>query len=167
MVESAGLGNLLKVNGVHIRPITFGDLFHINNLAVTHCSLKTFGDVDKGDHEQAHHRQLLHFIFLLHSADPGFSQRILDSVMTGSREDGANFSDSEFENEHANQSFRLKAVKERQQRWLVNQRNSKWLVEHNAKRTPDGRPAMVAWAIEMANTVPSPWQRRVGKEIAL
>ena len=62
MVAAAGYGHLIYVNDVLILPITFGDPFHINNLAVTHCSLAAFGDVDKGDHEQAHHRQLLHSI---------------------------------------------------------------------------------------------------------
>ena len=82
-----------------------------------HCSLKAFVDVEKGDHKQAHHHQLLQSILSLHSADAAYSQRVLDSVMTGSGGDCANFSDSEFDNEYVNQSFRLKAVKKRQQRW--------------------------------------------------
>ena len=116
MVSSAGHEALLYVNGVKRRAIRFGDPFHIDNLVVMHCSLAAFGDVDKGDHEQAHHRQLLHSVFSLHSADPALSQRMLDTVMEGSRGGNTSFSDSEFENELGDRKFRMKAVKERQQR---------------------------------------------------
>ena len=67
--------------------------------------------------------------------------------MEGNRDGNTSFSDSEFDNELGDDKLRMKAVKERQQRWLVNQRNSKWLLENNKKMAPDGRPAIVAWAL--------------------
>ena len=51
--------NLLEYNGVRRRAIAFGDPYHVSNLCVTRASLFAFDGVEKGDHSQVHHRQLL------------------------------------------------------------------------------------------------------------
>ena len=49
----------------------------------------------------------------------------------------------------------------RQQHWIVSQRNFQWILETNQRRAPNGVPVLVAWAIEMRNTVQSKWLCRV------
>jgi len=77
------LHEMIYENGVERRPIAFGDPFHIANLCVTWASIFAFGDTEKADHSQVHHRQLLQSIHSLHSADVAFSQSKMDDVMKG------------------------------------------------------------------------------------
>ncbi len=53
-----------------------------------------------------------------------------------------------------------------QQRWLVNQRNSTNTLAMYAKKTKNGVPSLIAWALSFANRNCSAWKCRVGKEIA-
>ncbi len=147
--EAERLRALLYENGVRRRPIAFGDPYHISNLCVTRASIFAFGDVEKGDHSQVHHRQLLQSIHSLHSSDKAFSQKMMDRVMAG-----------------ATESVRVTSKRERVQRWLVNQRNSKDTLSMIAARTTDDVSAVVAWALVFANESRSSWKIRVGREVA-
>ena len=143
------VSGLLSYNGVVRRPIAFGDPYHISNLCVTRASKFAFGEVEKGDHSQIHHRQLLQSIHSLHASDKPFSQKLMDRAMEG-----------------ATTSVHVKTKREREQRWLVNQRNSKDTLKMINAETADGVSALVAWALLFANESRAPWKRRVGKEVA-
>lgn len=144
-----GVRNLRFINGVERWAIKFGDLFHIDNLIVTHASLKSWGQVIKEDHEQVHHRQVMQSIHSLHSDDRPFSQAQMDEVMEG-----------------AGESVHVKTDKERQQRWLVNQRNAKRILGLLEILSSTGIPCLVAWGMSFANWSRSAWKRRVGGEVA-
>ncbi len=47
---------MLFENGVHRRPIAYGDPYHVGNLVVTWASIFAFGETEKADHLQVHHR---------------------------------------------------------------------------------------------------------------
>ena len=64
--------------------IAFGDPFHIANLAVTWASLAVFGDTERDNHRQVHHRQLLQSLHTLRDADSAYAQAKLDEIMEGS-----------------------------------------------------------------------------------
>jgi hypothetical protein len=68
--------------------------------------------------------------------------------------------------EGADEDVRITASRERSQRWLVNQRNAGRILDMIRKKTKDGVPSLIAWALYFANNSRSPWKRRVGKEIA-
>ena len=89
----------------------------MSNLCVTRAGLFAFSEVEKGDHLQIHHRQLLQSIHSLHSSDKPFSQKLMDRAMEGT---------SKF--------VRVTSKRERVQRWLVNQRNSKDTLKMIASR---------------------------------
>lgn len=141
--------DLAVVNGVDVWPIVFGDPFHICNLAMSHTSIHSFGDLLQGDHSQAHHLQVIQSIHSLRSDDKPLSQAIMDEVMEGS---GC--------------AIRLKSARERRQRWLVNQRSAKNVLENLKCLTVDGVPSLVQWGLSWANWSRSDWKRRVGGEIA-
>ena len=102
--EEELLHSMLFENGVHCRPIPYGDPYHVGNLVVTWASIFAFGETEKVDHSQVHHRQVLQSIHSLHAADKNFSQETMNDVMDGAEE-----------------SVRITTKLERQQRWLVNQ----------------------------------------------
>eukprot|EP00956_Cyclotella_meneghiniana_P021672 scaffold39740_cov82-Cyclotella_meneghiniana.AAC.1 len=140
--------NLLYENGVKRRAINFGDPFHIANLVVTWASIGAFGDTEKADHTQVHHRQLLQSMHSLHNDNSTFSQRLMDDIMTDSTR------------------LVIRTCRERVQRWLVNQRNAKRTLAMFAHTTVDGSNALIQWALTYANEARSDWKRRVGREIA-
>ena len=95
---------LTIINGVVRRPVVTGDGFHIGNLAIMHASMGFADNTENAEHEQIHHRQVLMSLHSLHSDDPGYAQSIMDQAMTDKKR------------------VVLQTWKERQQRWLVNQR---------------------------------------------
>ena len=108
--EDENIRKLNYVNGVRRRPIVMGDPYHIGNLAVMHASKGMAGDTVNADHRQIHHRQCLMTMHSLHSDDRAFSQAMMDRVMGNGRR------------------VRLMTRRERQQRWLVNQKYARWVV---------------------------------------
>ena len=116
-------------NGVRRRPICNGDPYHIDNLGVMHASKGMAGDTVNAEHEQIHHRQTLMTMHSLHSDDRDFSQAMMDRVMAGCRR------------------VKLKARRERQQRWLVNQRVARWAVSLLDVSNPQGLMCLVAWGL--------------------
>jgi hypothetical protein len=79
--------------------------------------------------------------------DAGYAQARLDEIMEGV------------------ETFRLRTVRERQQRWLVNQIYAANLIEMLHHRNADGDIALVSWALSYHNER-SGWQQRVGGEVA-
>ena len=65
---------LTHVNGVYKRCIKLGDLFHIDNLIVSHCSVAATGDTENAQHSQIHHRQLLISMHSLNSNDSDYAK---------------------------------------------------------------------------------------------
>lgn len=139
---------LVTINGVRRRPIVFGDGFHWANLGVMYASKGFAGDTENGDHQQVHHRQAMMSYHSLHSDDPAYSQTIMDQVM------------------HGKKRALIRTWRERQQRWLVNQRFAKRILAMLACSTGLGVCCLVAWALYFANSSRSQWKARVGKEVA-
>ena len=140
---------MLCENGMPRRSIAFGDPCHIANLCVTWASILAFGDTEKADHSQVHHRQLLQSIHSLHSSNKAFYQAMMDRVMEG-----------------ASKRVMLSSKREHVQRWLVNQCNSRQVLQMFSSRAVDGTPSLIAWALTFANKSRSNWKRRVGREVA-
>lgn len=146
--EHISIRALPFVNGVRRRPIVFGDPFHWANLAVMHTSLAYAGDTENAEHEQVHHRQALMSLHSLHSDDAGYSQTVMDRVM------------------HNRQRVIIRTWRERQQRWLVNQRFARKVIAMLACSTGVGVVSLIAWALYFANNNRSTWKSRVGRELA-
>jgi hypothetical protein len=139
--------SLIRENGVLRKAIFMGDPFHIANLVVNWFSVICWGEKERDNHEQVHHLQLMQSIHSLCADDAGYAQARLDEIMEGV------------------ETFRLRTVRERQQRWLVNQVNARNLLDMLQHRTADGDNALVAWALSYHNER-SGWQQRVGGEVA-
>ena len=145
MSECANSGDdnliaLCKINGVERRPITFGDPYHWANLAVMHASKGMSGDTENGEHEQIHHRQLLMSMHSLHSDDAGYSQTVMDRVM------------------HGRPRVQVRTWRERQQRWLVNQRFAGKALAMLLCSTGVGVVCLVAWGLYFSNFSRSSWK---------
>ena len=67
--DDANIRAFRYVNSVKRRPISLGDLFHVDNLIMQHARLAAWGDTEKRDHEQVHHRQAMQSSHSLHTAD--------------------------------------------------------------------------------------------------
>lgn len=93
------------VNGVRRRPVVFTDPYHNDNLAVSHASKAAFGETDRGNFNLVHHRQFLQFLYDIVNHDKALAQSIMNELTEAA----------------GIPSIRLKVVRERQQRWLVNQ----------------------------------------------
>ena len=146
--EDETIRSMRYVNGVLRRPIVFGDPFHWANLAVQYASKGMAGDTINGEHEQVHHRQCLMSMHSLHSDDQPYSQAIMDRVMAGK------------------ESVKVRTWKERQQRWLVNQRFARKVLAMHAFTTANDVVCLIAWALYFANFCRSGWKSRVGREVA-
>jgi hypothetical protein len=102
-----GLAVTHMVHGLERRVVWFGDPFHINNLAVKDASIKAFGELERkpdnkqSQHLQIHHHQCLQSIYDMISRDKVVCQMHMDKVLEGTGE-----------------SLKVKAMRERQQRWL-------------------------------------------------
>jgi len=131
--DDENLNRLIFTNGVRRRPIIFGDPFHWSNLAVMHASKGMAGDTINGEHEQIHHRQCLMSMHSMHSDDPAYSQALMDRVMEGK------------------DKVKVKTFRERQQRWLVNQRYAHMVLAMLACSTTSGVTCLIAWALYFAN----------------
>eukprot|EP00978_Attheya_sp_CCMP212_P000714 scaffold1423_cov39-Attheya_sp.AAC.1 len=136
-----------KMYGVVRRPIINGDMYHIDNLMCMHTSNDAFGETDRGVHSQVHHRQLLQSIHDIHKNDRNASQRAMDTVLLGT-----------------NNTLKVRTTRERQQRWLVNQRQASFVISGQTIMTTDGVPALLAWALYMYEHSDS-WVKRASMEV--
>ena len=139
------------VFGVKRLSIELGDCFHSDNLAVSHAINKAFGETERDNHSECHHRQAMQSVGDCHKLDPVRSQNAMDKVMEGS--------------EHVIKI--LSSMKENQIRWLQNGRNSKKLIHMVDCKTVNEQPCLVAWGIELANTSRNQIQRRIGEEVGV
>ena len=131
---------LTHVNGVYKRCIKLGDLFHIDNLIVSHCSVAATGDTENAQHSQIHHRQLLMSMHSLNSNDSDYAKMAMREVMAGT-----------------NEVVSLKTTRERAQRWLVNQKYASWVVQTQKKMTSSGVPCLTAWGLYYHNNSRIDW----------
>lgn len=126
--ETAGLE---QVYGVERKFIGLGDPFHIDNLLMTHASNKAFGKTNrdpKTRHRSFHHRSCMQYVYDITKDDPVLAQHAADEVLKNSR----------FQ-------YKIQAVKERQQRWMV---NAKWAarIVQGLEIDVDGYNFWVKWA---------------------
>ena len=147
--EDLAVGALTSVNGVDRRPIKMGDGYHWGALACMHASWGMAGDTVNGEHRQCHHRQLLMSMHSLHSKRKRFSQAMMDRAMSGQ------------------ERVLFKTWRERQQRWLVNQRFAAYVLTLLNVVTTEGVMCIIAWALYFSNKSRSDWRRQVGTEIAV
>ena len=129
------------INGVKRRPTNFGDPFHWANLAVMHASKAFAGDTENGAHQQVHHRQCMMTMHSVHSDDAPYSQSVMDRLMGEGR-------------------VKVKTYRERQQRWLVNQRFARVILTTMAMLTGDEISCYVAWGMYFSEPMEkSCWER--------
>ncbi len=146
--DDPNIRDLVYINGVRRRALNFGDSYHIDNLGVMHASVGFAGDTVNGDHYQCHHRQFLMSLHSLCSDDRPYAQAMMDRVMEG------------------RPRVILRTWRERQQRWLVNQRYAAFIISILGHVTSNGVMCLVAWGLFFANNNRSTWKKRVGEEIA-
>ena len=107
------------------------------------------GDTVNAEQEQINHRQLLMSMHSLNSANRPMSQAVMDSVMKDCSR------------------VLVKTWRERQQRWLVNQRYAAYVVSLLNVLTANGVMCFIAWGLTYTTTSCSDWKRRIGKEVAI
>jgi hypothetical protein len=126
-----------------------------DNLAVKDASIKVSGELERNpddkqsQHSQVHHRQCMQSIYDMFSRDRVVCQSHMDKVLEGTW-----------------QSLKVKAMRERQQRWLANQMNAQWVLEAMDLKTADGKPALLAWAQRVREYSHNQIIRRIAKEVA-
>jgi hypothetical protein len=69
--------------GVPRRSIELSDPFHIDNLIVTLASLAVFGETERSNHRQTHHRQLIQSIHNIYKKAKKLLQKVMDQVLEG------------------------------------------------------------------------------------
>ena len=137
------------VFGVKRLIVDLGDGFHIDNLAVTHAINKAFGETERGEHSQCHHRQAMQSLGDCHKIDPVRSQQAMNDVLEGT-----------------DYKIELAGMKENQIRWLQNGRNSIKLLTMIGMETVRGNSCLMEYGTKLCNTGKSPIQRRIAREIA-
>ena len=142
------LTNYRLEHGVVPKPILICDLFHADNLAVTHASTATFGDTERNNHRQRHHRQLLQNLHDLLQIDRLKHQALMDKLM-----------------ENSSTTITIKTMRERVQRWLANQRNSSWVVETLEEKSDDDTPVLIQWAHSCGDYSTSELTRVIAKDV--
>jgi hypothetical protein len=126
--------------GVPWRSIELGDPFHIDNLIVTLASLAAFGETERNNHRQTHHRQLIQSIHDIHKKAKKLSQKVMDQVLEGTGE-----------------TRRIHMTKERQL-WLVNSRSCERILHAMMTKTMNGTPGLLVWAQEMSQHHTRNWR---------
>ena len=126
-----------RVFGVVRRPIRNEDWFHTDNLAVMKASNGAFGQLNRnGDntqHEQVHHRQALQRLYDIRKRDRDSAQLHMDYITKESQLP----------------RIIVRGVRERQQRWLVNQESAAWMLRYMNVKTKDSTLVIIEWAIRM------------------
>ena len=136
--------------GVQPKPVLLCDLFHANNLCMTHASLAAFGETERDNHRQKHHRQLLQSIHDLLQLDKLKHQGLIDEVLK--------------DNNH--ESIKIHTMRERVQRWLANQRNASWILEMLQRKCSDGEtPVLLKWAHSCGEHATSDSARVIAKDV--
>lgn len=149
--EDEAISSKTYVYGVERRPIVFGDPFHVDNLLMTHASIGMGGPTERGNHSMMHHRQLLMNLHSIHTDDPTLSQAAADAVLNGT-----------------GHKYKIQTSRERQQRWLVNQRHAKRVIKGLELLGTDADESFwLKWARYMHERT-SGWKRRsLGETITM
>jgi hypothetical protein len=138
--------------GVHFQlPVHCGDFYHIDNLTVNWGSRAAFQPKEKGNHRQKHHLQLLQASYdLWHNENVVLQNEFDKRVVPGKR-------------------WLLWFVRERDQRWNVNQLSAKRFVKllRLMDKEDDTTPAFVVACRLLAHKLKSGTWNVVAKEIAL
>ena len=87
-------------------------------------------------------------IHSLHSDDAGYSHKVMDRVMTGQKK------------------IVVRTLRERQQRWLVNQIFARRVLAMMTCSIIFGTVCLIAWSLYVANHNRSSWKNRVVREVA-
>ena len=135
------------MNNVDRRIIQLGDPFHIDNLAVNAASIAAFGDTERDNHRQVHHRQLLQSIHDMFTQDRIGMQKHMDIILAGKQ-------------------LKIKTMRERIQRWLANQGNASWVLDALSIKLQDGKSALIQWAMRIEKHTTSPAVRQIAKDVA-
>ena len=106
------------IYGVERWPLTHNDPFHCCNLAIQHASEKGLGKTEKGNNRQVHHRQAMQTLHDIVSSDPTLADIVAEEVLDKIYEDTGN-----------KYEYKIKTWRERIQRWLVNGRFAKKIME--------------------------------------
>ena len=131
--------------------VSCGDGLHQANLCVQHSSVVGFNDVIKGEHRQKHYRQLIQSIWDVLNICSSEFQSIFNSRL------------------QPGVTYKLKAAKERQTRWVANQENARKILKTlrlKDKEHPDTPAIVVAARMLSENLASGTWQK-VAKEIAI
>ena len=120
-----------------------GDLYHIDNLAMSHCMNEAFGPMERGNHRQFHPLQCLQSMHDLFKRGSVTYQKIFEEVL---RDLGL-------------EPARMKTMRERQQHWLTNERNAAYQLVNIVP--------LKEWALRVRNTTHSSDHRRIAHEVAL
>ena len=135
--------------GITPKPILICDLFHADNLAFTHASIAAFGETERNNHRQRHHRQLLQSIHDLFHLDKLKHQGLMDELLSDS-----------------SKSINVRTMRERVQRWLANQRNSSWVVETMQMNVEGSEvPVLIQWAHSCGEHATSENARVIAKDV--
>ena len=119
------------------------DLYHIDNLAMSHCMNEAFGPMERGNHRQFHPLQCLQSMHDLFKRGSVTYQKIFEEVL---RDLGL-------------EPARMKTMRERQQRWLTNERNAAYQLVNIVP--------LKEWALRVRNTTHSSDHQRIAHEVAL
>ena len=148
-----GLRGMYNENnlGVQVRrPVICGDFFHIWNLVTMWSSLGAWGETERGDMRQIHYRQVLQSFFDIFKVEGNLVQATFDERLP------------------PGVTHKLRAQRERQQRWNVNQQSSAWweeLLKISDREFPE-MPAIIITMQLLHAKLPSGWKRTVVSEVA-
>ena len=106
-------------------------------------SFKAFGETERGEHSQCHHRQAMQSLGDCHKIDPVRSQHAMNDVLEGT-----------------DYKIELAGMKENQIRWLQNGRNSIKLLTMIGMQTVRGNSCLMEYGTKLYNTGKSPIQGR-------
>ena len=110
-----------------------------------HASKGMEGDTENGKHKKIHHMQCVMSMHSLHSDDAGYSQTVMDRLMTGQKK------------------IVVRTWRERQQRWMVNQKFSRRVLAMMTCSIIFGTVCLIAWSLYVAN-YDCGWQRIMTKQ---
>ena len=144
---SAVLPSTRIEHGVVPKPLNSCDPFHIDNLAVTNASVGAFGETERNNHRQRHHRQCMQSIYDLMKIDPITHQALMDELL-----------------EATDMNIKIKVMRERVQQWLANQRNASWIVEMYNQKI-DNESVLILWAHAVGNHSNSENVKTIAKDV--
>jgi len=149
---------LTKIYGVDKWCIVHNDPFHCCCLAIQHASEFGFGKTEKGNNRQVHHRQCMQTLHSIVVSDKILAQSLADKILKRN-------SDETSQDPKRRLKYKIRTFRERQQRWLINGRFAKIILEgHNLDLPLDDHGFWVTWAYEYLPLV-SGWKRTALEEL--